>query len=652
LGDILLLVLGTFVGYAARFDGVAGLVHLQHNASYLLLSIPFRLGILWLGGVYRVLWRHASARDFLRLGVAGAIAGFLNLLLGGYVLAPLGLIPSRVPLSVLTFSWVITILGPALLRGVERALFLSEQAETVATPPSQAGAAMPRRERRRRRILIAGAGEAGRIMVEEFRRRSGVEPIEPIGFLDGDPRKVGRTVAGLPVFGDASRLAEIVAHTKANELVIAIPSASGQRVREFAEAARVIGLPVRTLPGLLELATGRVTASALRNVQINDLLRREPIATDLAAVRRLVTGRRVLVTGAGGSIGSELCRQLAQCEPASLGLLGHGENSIFEIAGELRLRWPAVPCECLIADIRDRARMATVFDAFAPEVVFHAAAHKHVPLMEANPAEAVTNNIAGTWNIAELSAAHGVNRLVMISTDKAVRPTSVMGASKRVAEQLVQEIAIDRGVHFVAVRFGNVLGSRGSAVPIFLRQIEAGGPVTLTDPAMRRFFITIPEAVQLVLQASVLGRGGDVFALDMGEPVRIADLADDLIRLSGLEPGRDIEVIFTGIRPGEKLYEEVFFEGEGVTPTAHAKILHTITPTPPVGLTSVVREMETRANAGAAPSELRALLRRLVPEYTPDGLVDEFPVTRASNMLPPHVVGADAIGAPLLSDGR
>lgn len=613
LADLLVLGLGILVGYLTRFEGGDGWQVLGGHIGYLILGPIAQVGILWLGGIYRVIWRHSSSRDFIRLGTVATVAGFIGLILGAFVLAPLGIITSRVPLSVLVLVWLITILGPAAVRASLRLSYIHGLPWRNSGRPVVAAGGIP--NRRARRILIAGAGEAGRLIVEEFRRQRGGEPIELIGFLDRDHDKHDRTVVGLPVLGGIDLLAEVVRSTHANELVIAMPSVSGEVVREYTNAARANGLQVRTLPALVELATGKVTATALRPVEIADLLRREPIDTDFAAVSALVSGRRVLITGAGGSIGSELCRQVARLGPASVALLGHGENSIFEIRAELRRYWPDLAVSVYIADVRHRARMAAVFEQYRPELVFHAAAHKHVRLMEENPAEAVTNNVIGTLNVAELAAQVGATRLVMISTDKAVRPTSVMGASKRIAEQVVQRVAERSSGNFVAVRFGNVLGSRGSVVPTFLKQIAAGGPLTLTHPEVRRFFMTIPEAVQLVLQAAALGQGGEIFALDMGKAVRIVDLATDLVRLSGLEPGHDIDLVYTGLLPGEKLYEEVFFEGDEVTVTSHPKILRTAAPPAPDLLLEAVRRLEARAEAGATAVELRQELARLVPDY-------------------------------------
>jgi FlaA1/EpsC-like NDP-sugar epimerase len=369
------------------------------------------------------------------------------------------------------------------------------------------------------------------------------------------------------------------------------------------------------VPGLSEIICGQVTLSHLRKVEIQDLLRREPVRTDLERVRTTVSGRSVLVTGAGGSIGSELARQLAQLEPARLVLLGNGENEIFDILNELRDACPSLQLSSVIADVRDLPRMRSVFQRYRPHAVFHAAAHKHVPLMEENVVDAVTNNVLGTGNVVRCAVEYGTQHFVLISTDKAVRPTSVMGATKRVAEMVVQEAAIRYRRNFVSVRFGNVLGSRCSVVPIFLRQIAAGGPLTITHPEMRRYFMTIPEAVQLVLQAGAIGRGGEVFVLDMGEPIKVLDLATDLIRLSGLEVGVDIEIRFSGTRPGEKLYEELFFDGESAIPTDHPKVLRAKNGVLPMGLSTVVEILVEGARVGRADDDIRELLMRLVPDF-------------------------------------
>ena len=431
-------------------------------------------------------------------------------------------------------------------------------------------------------VLIAGAGEAGAMVLRELRQNPQTGLLT-IGFVDDDPVKHGVLLNGVRVLGGRSAIPELVRKHHVDQVIIAMPSAPGKSIRELVELCEAAGVRARIVPGIYELLGGTVRLTELRDVQIDDLLRREPVQTDTARVEALLRGKRVLVTGAGGSIGSELCRQILRCCPASLTLLGHGENSIFDIHNELRaeLSGPDSPYPSgqrpqltpVIADVRFPERLQAVFLEHRPDVVFHAAAHKHVPLMEDNIADAITNNVLGTLRVVEASAAAGVSHFVLISTDKAVNPTSIMGATKRVAELIVQRAARTTGRAYVAVRFGNVLGSRGSVVPFFQKQIAAGGPVTVTHPDVKRFFMTIPEAVQLVLQAATMGQGEEVFVLDMGEPVRIVDLARDLIRLSGLEPDHDIKIRFTGLRPGEKLYEELFASSEQYGRTEHEKIL-------------------------------------------------------------------------------
>jgi FlaA1/EpsC-like NDP-sugar epimerase len=369
-------------------------------------------------------------------------------------------------------------------------------------------------------------------LVRELQRSSQLN-LQPVGFLDDDPAKQKQEIYGVPVIGVLTDLGRVLDAKRVDEVLIAIPSAPGRVVRLVADVCRLKGVPFRTMPGLYELIGGKVSVSRLRDVDITDLLRREPAQIDDRLVGASLSGKRVLVTGAGGSIGRELCRQVARWGPAELVLLGHGENSIFESLLDIQPDYPSTPLHPVIADVRDAARLQAVFEAHRPQVVFHAAAHKHVPLMEINVEEAIANNVTGTRVLVETAAASGVERLVLISTDKAVRPTSVYGATKRLAEMIVLDAAHRTGRAFTVVRFGNVLGSRGSIIPIFKRQIAAGGPVTVTHPEMRRFFMTIPEAVHLVLQAAAMGQGGEVFVLNMGEQVRIVDLAEDLIRLCG-----------------------------------------------------------------------------------------------------------------------
>ncbi|MEP6687582.1 MAG: nucleoside-diphosphate sugar epimerase/dehydratase [Gemmatimonadales bacterium] len=600
--------------YFVRFEGFEwGPQDLRTALLFVAFSVPIKLAILQAVGLYKRLWRHAGIAELEQILLATTISALSIAILGAVVLPILGITPLRVPLSVLFIDACLTAGLVTLPRLLVRLLNRRVQR---------------RRLEDARRVLIVGAGAAGEMIVKELLGHPQLG-LNPVGFVDDDRTKHGHRLCDLPILGSLSRIPELTLRHEVEEIIIAMPRAPGAVVRQVVRAALDTGVKTRTVPGIFDIISGRVAVASLRQVEIQDLLRRDPIQTDLDQVRVLATGETVLVTGAGGSIGSELCRQLARLEPAQVILLGHGENSIFDILAELTDRFPTVTAVPIIADVRDRERLRQVFEQYRPYSVFHAAAHKHVPLMEGNIAEAVTNNVLGTKNVAELSAEYGVEHLVLISTDKAVRPTNIMGATKRVAEQIVQEIAEAHERKFVAVRFGNVLGSRGSVVPTFLRQIQTGGPVTVTHPEMRRYFMTIPEAVQLVLQAGAIGRGGEVFVLDMGEPIKVLDLATDLIRLSGLEVGVDIEIRFSGTRPGEKLYEELFFDGESAIPTDHPKVLRAKNGVLPLGLSTVVDVLVEGARVGRADDDIRELLTRLVPDFkvsTRDGVEAEMGV--------------------------
>lgn len=423
---------------------------------------------------------------------------------------------------------------------------------------------------RRRRTLVIGAGDAGDLVIRDLLRAEG--EIEIVGILDDAQWKEGLAIHGIPVLGAIERINEIARSHNIEQALIAIPSASGEQMRRIMSLCKQARLSVRTLPAVTSLVIGKDRfLSQLREIEIEDLLRRAPVESDLSASCQYLAGRVVLVTGAGGSIGSELCRQIVQVGPAKLILLGKGENSIFEIQQELLTRYD-FQADCAITDIRDTEAVSRLIKKHEPDIVFHAAAHKHVPLMEVNPIEAVRNNSLASWALAKLCDELGVERFILISTDKAVNPTSVMGASKRLAELLILSVARKSRTVFSIVRFGNVLGSRGSLVPVLKKQIAAGGPVRITHPEMTRYFMTIPEASQLVLQAGAFGEMGSIYLLDMGDPVQITEIAEDLIRLCGLVPGRDIKVIFTGPRPGEKLHEELVHDGDKLFDTPHPKI--------------------------------------------------------------------------------
>lgn len=602
--DALLLVVAPLFAFLVRFEDPAWITaNLLFVLPYILLCLPFKLAAFYAIGLYRRLWRHASVGELNRIVVASAVAAAIAVLIGFVVMPGLAITPTRVPFSVVFLDSLLTAIAIAVPRLLMRTL--------------------GRRPRRRRgdsdrTALIVGAGDSAKLIVKELYANPTLGLV-PIGFVDDDVRKHHLMLCELPVLGPISAIKDLVAENKVAEIIIAMPSASGTVIRQVVRAALDAGVPTRTVPSLPEIISGRSSSTQLREVQIGDLLRRDPVETDLASVAALATGETVLITGAGGSIGSELCRQLGRLAPSRLVLVGHGENSIFDINHELRQSFPDVEIVPVIADVRDRNRMMKVMARFRPHAVFHAAAHKHVPLMEDNLIEAITNNVTGTRNAVDAALASDVERFVLVSTDKAVRPTSVMGATKRLAEQIVQHAAMRHSRNFVAVRFGNVLGSRGSVVPLFMRQIRAGGPVTITHPEMQRFFMTIPEAVQLVLQAGALGRGGEVFVLDMGEPIRIVDLATDLIRLSGLEPGHDIRIQFTGIRPGERLYEEMFFSAEHVLPTDHPKVLRARNGLLADGVRKRIETLVHAAEHDHEEDELRTLLQSLVPDFHPHG---------------------------------
>jgi FlaA1/EpsC-like NDP-sugar epimerase len=569
--DAVLVPMAAVLAFALRLDSGQLQTYIDTMLIYALAAPLIQIPIFNALGIYGRFWRYASIDEFLLLAWAALIGGLAQgaLFLGIQALFPDLLNPS-VPRSIPLIAILLTL---TVISGPRLALRLWSQNNRRSTNAATVPPVV-------QRVLIAGAGEAGTLILRELRANPQTGLI-PVGFVDDDPRKQGMLIQRTRVLGSRAAIPGLVRDQQVDQVIIAMPTAPGSAVRGIVDICEQAGVRARIIPGMYELLSGAAGIGQLRDVQIEDLLRREPVHTDTAQIAALIRGRRVLVTGAGGSIGSELCHQIVRCKPAALILLGHGENSVFDIhnellrsrgAGEQGSGGDTLCITPVIADIRDADRLAAVFTAHRPEIVFHAAAHKHVPLMEDNVEDAVTNNVLGTRRLVEASLAAGVDHFVLVSTDKAVNPSSVMGATKRVAELIVQEAALRTGRAFVAVRFGNVLGSRGSVVPFFQRQIAAGGPVTVTHPHVKRYFMTIPEAVQLVLQAAALGRGGEIFVLDMGAPVRIVDLARDLIRLTGLEPDRDIEIQYTGLRPGEKLFEELFGADEVYGQTGHEKI--------------------------------------------------------------------------------
>lgn len=570
-------------------------------------------------GVYARYWRYASVDELVLLTVSVGIATTAASLFSFVVLhllPPDWILPRSIP----AIFFMLALGATAVPRFAVRS-YVRYQYRLHRFPPGK-------------NVLIAGAGDAGAMIAREMQRNPHLGMI-PVGFVDDDPAKQGIRIQGVKVMGQRQAIPELVARLDIRQVIIAMPTAPGKTIRQFVEICEEARVQTKTMPGIYELLDGAVRVNQLRDVDIEDLLRREPVQTDVTAVTTFLRGKRVLVTGGGGSIGSELCRQICRAEPAQLILMGHGENSIFDIHNELCRRYQTVSIVPVIADTRAPGRLRAVFQQYRPQIVFHAAAHKHVPLMEQNPVEAITNNVIGTRNLLQAALAAGVSHFVMISTDKAVNPTSIMGASKRTAELLVHQAAERSERPYVAVRFGNVLGSRGSVILTFKQQIADGGPVTITHPDMTRFFMTIPEAVQLVLQAAVLGSGGEVFVLDMGDPVKIKDLAHDLIELSGLKVGQDIDIQVTGIRPGEKLYEELFVKGESYARTRHEKIFvaENASRFVPTDLDEMIHVLETAAHQNDEAAILRGL-KSLIPEYTP--LADETAVPPLTPLTPSY----------------
>ncbi len=599
--DLLVLAIAFFLSYLLRFDFAIPETEFQYALAQVIYVVAIQFIAMLVTGVYSFIWRYVGLTEVKQFGLTFLWAAIPLIVLR------IGLTPEfqlwRVPLSIIMFDTALAFGGVIGLRVLRRVLYERQHLKTTS------GQTLIRKP-----ILLIGAGRAGILTVKELKSRGDIE-LDAKGFVDDDPLKRGSVIHGVKVLGTMEDLPRLVKQLEIDHVVISIAQATRQQFRRLIEICEAVPIRVRVIPGLYELLQSKLQVSRIRDLQIEDLLGREPVQLDEEGMQKFLTGKTVMVTGAGGSIGSELARQVAGFKPSKLLLVERSENALFNIEQELQGLHPQLSMVPLIADICGETRMRSIFNDHHPELVIHAAAHKHVPMMETNAVEALKNNVLGTQLLGELAGEYGTEAFVLISTDKAVRPTSVMGASKRVAELVIQGLDERYATRFLAVRFGNVIGSAGSVIPIFRRQIQKGGPVTVTHPDMKRFFMTIPEAAQLVLQAGAIGEGGEIFILDMGEPVSILELAKETIRLSGLKPFEDIDIIFTGMRPGEKILEELETTDEQLARTRHPKIfIGNITPYQPEQVRHSLNQIESLTQRNCDPGEVREFLNRLLPE--------------------------------------
>jgi len=608
IADVLLMPLAVVAGFCLRLDAAGLQPYVRTMLIYVVLAAVVKPAIFFRFGLYRRYWHYASVNDLVSIALA-TLSGTVVVAVLMFSL-PLLLADFRAPPRSIPFlDWLISFLAASATRFAVRLA-----ADRRRRRPSYNGRSGEDRHGERR-VLVMGAGDAGAMIVREMQQNPGLG-MQPVCFADDNRVKQGMCIHGVSVLGTREEIPALVEEHRIDQVIIAMPTAPGQAIRAIKAICDRTGVSYKTVPGMYELIGGTVRVNQIRDVQIDDLLRRDPIvpSAERAAYLREST---VMVTGAGGSIGSELCRQVARERPHRLILLDQSESGVYHIEAELQYLYPTLGIHPVIANVRDLERLERVVKDYGPDIVFHAAAYKHVPLMEMNPEEVVLNNVLGTLNLIQVVERQSVARFVLISTDKAVEPCNFMGASKRIAELLVQDAARRTGKCLAAVRFGNVLGSDGSVVPLFERQIAAGGPVTVTHPEMTRFFMTIPEAVQLVIQAAILGSGGEIFVLDMGEPVKIVDMARDLIALSGMD--RDIDIEFIGVRPGEKLHEKLFSSDEVIQRTGYEKILVCKN-----GYNSAQRLQQSEVEGLLAAARLGDLdsmfhfLKSLVPEYCPE----------------------------------
>jgi len=566
----------------------------NYSNNFIIISLIYILAFYFFG-IYESLWNYAGSDEFLLIWAASVSGGIA---VEAYNLVYGNLIPSSViALSAILVSLFVLISRVAIRTNRRLTKLLENKQNCTGT-----------------RVMIVGAGSGGSLVLDELLNSKEINMI-PVCFVDDSKSKLGMSISGIKVMGTRHDIPKLVKENDIETIIIAIPTLSGTDRAEITNICKNTGCKLKIMPGIYELLKGDVTVKEIRAVKIEDLLGRNPVVLEDDGIKEYIKGKVVMITGGGGSIGSEISRQVLKFEPRKLVIFDNYENNAYELQNEIKASYPFVELKLLIGSIRDRKRLENVFSEYRPDVVFHAAAHKHVPLMEESPSEAIVNNVFGTLNLAETADRYNVERFVMLSTDKAVNPTNVMGASKRICEMIIQAMDVISKTEFVAVRFGNVLGSNGSVIPLFNKQISEGGPVTVTDRNITRFFMTIPEAAQLVLQAGAFAKGGEIFILDMGEPVKIYDLARDLIRLSGFTPDEDIKIEITGLRPGEKLYEEVMMDEEGIRKTAHDKIFVARPSSYNIQkLKSQFEEIKLLCEEGSNPAIVR-MLKEIVPTY-------------------------------------
>jgi len=607
--DASLVVAAYLLAYLLRFEGQIPRQEWKNFTATIPYILPLKMFFFIYFGLYRGMWRYTSLVDLLNVLKATFISSVIIVLAILFIYRFEGF-----PRSVFVMDGFLTFIFIGGIRIVIRLILFEKERGLYFlfhNPFSK-----EKITKSKKRLLIIGAGDAGEKMLREIRDNPRLN-YEVIGFLDDDPKKKGMSIHGVPVLGSISRIHDMAYEDEMDEILIAVPSASAKQMRRIIEACEATGLKCRTTPGIGELIDGKISFKSVREVSFEDLLGRDPVNLDMERIGNYLSGKVVLVSGAGGSIGTELCRQISLFAPKNIIFLDKTENSLFHLEMEFRQRYPKVTITPVLGDVQNKSFLEKLFDASKPQVIFHAAAFKHVPIVELNPWEGVLNNVIGTKNIVEMSHKFGIERFIMISTDKAVRPSSVMGATKRVAEMITSCYSLSNPTRFVSVRFGNVIGSEGSVVHLFKKQIERFGPVTVTDPEITRYFMTIPESCKLILQAGALGEGGEIFILDMGTPIKIVDMARDLIRRSGFKPDVDIEIKFTGLRPGEKLHEELITEGEGIVRTPYEKIFVLKGDTCDLNwLSQKIEELVKLANEQDA-SGIKSKLKEIIPEYQP-----------------------------------